>query len=233
MILIPETDGGRMKILKSTFCVLLLVLCVCGVSHASGVSATVTYTADNMVLGWWLIGASQASQPPPPTLDLGANRSTWQSADSYTLSNLEAGKQYQIVWEVRNLWSEQYPPGPNNPAGFLAQIAFGGQPPILSSSSWQFAPYEDYQSGAPFNSLSWTAVKTYKSNSDGSTIWYAVNGGPIAGIDVAAQWIWSANNIWGQHGFVRTTFEAPVPLPAAAWMLGAGLVGLVAVRRRR
>jgi hypothetical protein len=226
MILIPETDGGRMKILKSTFCVLLLVLCVCGVSHASGVSATVTYTADNMVNAWWLIGPSgnPALQP------LGTNSSTWQLADSHTLSGLEAGKQYQIVWEVENLWSEQYPPGRNNPAGFLAQIAFGVQPPILPSEGWEFALYT--YSGAPFSSLNWTAAKEWGANS-GSNIWITANGGPIAGIDANAQWIWSANNIWDQHGFVRTTFTAPVPLPAAAWMLGAGLVGLVAVRRRR
>jgi hypothetical protein len=237
MIFILETDGGKMKTLKSTACFLLLVLCVCGVSHASiatpTTSATVTYTADNMVLGWWLIAPSQAAQAPPPTLALGSNRSDWQLADSYTLSDLEAGKQYQIVWEVRNLWSQQYPPGGNNPAGFLAQIAFGGQPPILSSGSWEFAPYENYQSGAPFSSLSWSGVQPYGANSDNSTVWFSTNGGPISGIGGNAQWIWSGNNIWDQHGFVRTTFTAPVPLPAAAWMLGAGLVGLITIRRRR
>lgn len=39
-------------------------------------------------------------------------------------------------------------------------------------------------------------------------------------------WTSSSEN-W--HGF---TVGAPVPLPAAAWMLGAGLIGLIAIRRR-
>ena len=29
-----------------------------------------------------------------------------------------------------------------------------------------------------------------------------------------------------------TAYHTPVPIPAAAWLLGSGLIGLVAIRRR-
>jgi hypothetical protein len=228
IIFSPETDGGRMKLLKNTACFLFLILCVCGVSHAAIVQttpATVTYTADNMVNAWWLIGPSQA----PQLLPMGPNSANWQQADSHQLS-LIPNQNYQIIWEVKNLWSQQFPPGSNNPAGFLAQIAFGGQPAILSSGSWEVAPYT--YSGAPFNSLSWTSATPFGANSAG-TIWSSANQGSIAGIDGNAQWIWSSGNIWDQHIFVRTNFQAPVPIPGAAWLLGTGLIGLATIRRRR
>lgn len=41
--------------------------------------------------------------------------------------------------------------------------------------------------------------------------------------------------IFNSVNFTRAGFDAvtPVPLPAAAWLLGSGLVGLVAIRRKR
>lgn len=213
-----------MRILKSTACLLLILLCAGGVSLAAPV-ATVTYTADNMVNAWWLIGPSQTPEP----LTLGANSTNWQKADTYQLS-LQPGQSYRIVWEVQNLWDYPSPlPGPDNPAGFLAQISFGGQTPILTSDSWKVANYTTYN--IPFDQMTWVNAETWGANS-GSNIWNTVNGGAIAGIDGNAQWIWTSNNIKDQHIFVATQFTAPVPLPAAAWMLGAGLIGLVALRRR-
>jgi hypothetical protein len=217
-----------MRLLKGTACLLLILLCAGGVSLASPVGtiqATVTYTADNMVMAWWLIGPSQTAQP----LTLGTNSSDWQKADSYQLS-LQPGQSYQLVWEVKNLWAYPSPlPGPDNPAGFLAQISFGGQAPILTSDSWKVANYTHL---IALNEIVWGDAAVWGVNA-GSNIWNTVNGGAIAGIDGNAHWIWSSDNIKDQHIFVATQFTAPVPLPAAAWMLGAGLIGLVALRRQR
>jgi hypothetical protein len=77
----------------------------------------------------------------------------------------------------------------------------------------------------PFGSLAWTAATAYGANAD-PAIWASANGGPTAGIDNNAQWVWAADSIWEQHGFVKAAFTAPVPLPAA------GLVGLVAMWRK-
>src|SRR5208337_2182610 len=171
-----------------------------------------------------------------------------QTASSFQL-NLSAQNSYEIVWQVvNNDWPLYRPPSADNPGGFLAQISGpASYENSLSSSSWQVAStmgsLAGLSSSGVLNSLTWSNAALYGANNNSGTIWNSVNGGPVAGIDGSAQWIWTAANFAnpGAPGasdsvFLATTIpDAPpvaTPEPSTLLLFGSGLIGLVGVQRK-
>lgn len=219
---------------------LVILLTLVWATTAFGLPVTLSYTADNEVVNAWLIHGTDVE-----LITLGPNADNWRIADTYALGDLVAGDTYEIIWQTKNAEPPGLPAGADNPGGFLGQVAFGDGTTLFSSSSWEVALLgEELQTGGPvdFDSLGWVAATEYKTTSDPTTIWYKYNNqGPVGGIDENAYWIWWENNYGdvpppdsNDSIFIRTTFDAPVPTPepGTMFLLGSGLIGLAAFRKR-
>ncbi len=181
---------------------------------------TVTYTADNVVGSWYQNGGS------PISLATGGNFDNWQIADMATVA-LGPGT-YNLIWQVSNLPGS----GSGNPAGFLAEIVGAGDP--VSSSSWWVStdqgPFKDFGPG----SVTWVAATEYGTNG-GANIWTGANGGPVAGISTAANWIWTRDNSGSAKPepiLVRVELKVGVPESGVTLsMLGIALLGIAGMRK--
>jgi hypothetical protein len=164
---------------------------------------------------------------------LGPNAGNWRIADTAVLQDLSWGHEYQVIFRVANYVSEGQNDG--KPAGFLAQIAGTGVAggPVLTSSSWQVAvdnPALDYEDQV----LTWGPATVYGKN-EGPNIW-TQNGGPVAGIDLSAEWIWDNRNysqLAHPYLWVRGTFTTAVPEPGSVLIWSLVIVGSVACARWR
>jgi len=220
---------------NALFLVVLLVLA--GTAPALALPVTLSYTADNVVVNGWVISDGTVT----PFTTVGSNAGNWRIADTYAL-DLVAGQTYQIIWQTMNADPNGQPLGPKNPGGLLAQIDLPDQSSLLSSSSWEVALLEQgliLPANPDFNTWTWFGAYAYGENS-GPSIWTTVLGSPVAGIDEDAHWIWWENNFGNippdveDSVFVRATFDvpAPIPDPGTIYLLGSGLIGLAALRKR-
>jgi len=158
----------------------------CPLAHADSVTANIT--ADNAFSYWdgstWVAAGNN-----------------WQIPGSYAINHV--GSPDMVYIAVQNYTGDS-----GNPAALLASFTDPtgtftqtGTHTLLSNSSvawqvfvqptatWISNPFLD-----PTTLIGGVTPTSYGANSDTSTIWNEVNGGPISGIDPNAEWIWTANN---------------------------------------
>ncbi|WP_413881892.1 VPLPA-CTERM sorting domain-containing protein [Desulfobacula sp.] len=189
-------------------------------------SVTFDYTADNIVNAWYVKDGSTVEPQ-----SLGVNAGDWWLKDSFTIS-LTAGSSYDVIWQASDLNTS-----PTDVAGFLASISsadpISGN--LLSSVSWSVTTDTTWQTAA------WVSATSSGKNDGSAHPWGghihvqdATGTTYIDGIDQAAEWIWTSDRKSDNNVFIKTTFAVnSVPVPAAFWLFGSGLVGLVGFRRRR
>lgn len=191
-------------------------------SSAYAIPVTVTMTADNAITsGGLCFDATCTNGLPWSAFGPTTNSDNWRQADSFVL-DLGPGI-HSFAWRVENLGS----PSSANPAGLLAEILWGGQV-HASSSAWEVY---DIVTGALIASAT-----EYGANG-GANVWTTANGGPIAGISTAANWIYSANNFANADAsvWIRTSISiqsVPEPGIFGLSLLGLATIGL-GLRRRR
>jgi hypothetical protein len=148
---------------------------------------TFNFVGDNLIHNWYMVDGGGTTTTLP---HLGTSFAS-MDVDTITL-DLAAGT-YQFIWQVTNYADAAA--WPINPGGFLAEVtspdATGS---YLTSSQWSVASQADsYAVPLDFNSLSWVAATSWARNGDPS-IWLDVYHGPVPGISLDAEWIWTAAN---------------------------------------
>jgi len=217
--------------LKKLVLFLLLGLILLFPITAMTASVTFDYTADNNVEAWYVTDVTQVGTvtvvaSEDLTITDTGNWDEWKQSDSRTVSSLTVGSTYEVIWKVTD--KNNYP---TDIAGFLASISsadsISGN--LLSSESWLVTTDTDWQNA------NWDPAISYGANDYQFTPWYRAELiGGIAGIDPAAEWIWTSDNVGNNDVFIKAEFTVnSVPVPAAFWLLGSGLVGLVGFRRRK
>jgi hypothetical protein len=122
--------------------------------------------------------------------------------------------------------------GTQSPIAVTNAIAKGGENKAWLSATPVIAPNPPVTGPAIGDEMK--TANTSPNNGD--NLWLKNHGGPIAGIDPGANWIWfdTFAGSASQNGYaVFRLAEAPVPIPASALLLGSGLLGLGLLGFRR
>ena len=144
------------------------ILFAIGVTTASAIPVTITYTADNVIAR--VVGAKWRC--PCSIGSWGNSNGLWPLRIRLLLTFPSNDHEYQIIWQFLNDGT----PVPGNPGGFLAEIAQNPQlteADYLSSSSWEVAVvYGSLGAPSDFSTLTWIAATEFGANNDPSVIWY-------------------------------------------------------------
>jgi hypothetical protein len=227
----------------------VLVLLALAVRHAEGsVVVNVTYTADNLnsaivVQDGATVTYHQTFFPDGTHPD--GNNAVWTLSDTESLT-LEYGHTYQLIFRAFNDTSPIWGYTDGNPAGLLAEIVGDVAGPKLTSFAWQYAIDTGQGFGsypADFNTLTWLSVTPWvyqgtDAYNGGDNNWTKQNGGPIEGISLGAQWIWSPHNgaalgTYLEENFlwIRTQITTPAAIPEPStlivWSLLGGIIVLI------
>ena len=204
-----------MTILRSALLSIIFTFMAAG-AHA--MSVTATYTGDNVVQAGL---CNDMSCMTGTNFALGPNSNNWKIADAVTVA-LGAGIHW-FMWGVDNLGGASG----GNPAGLLAEITWDTMT-NASSSAWEVS----LDGGG-----SWAAATEWASNDGSANIWTNNNGGPIAGISGAANWLWSADNFTSEtpaFATFRTSITiTALPEPGTLSLLVIGFASIAWVRRRK
>lgn len=182
--------------MKKFFKTISAALVIVGsLSTGNAALVTVNMTADNKLSGGICADASCQSLSMNWS-DLGtlSNANNWKNSDSISF-DLMPGV-YSFAWLVENTGNASN----GNPAGLLVDI-FSDSNTVFSSDAWEVF---DVSNG----DLIANATE-YGQNGEAGVIWTNANRGPISGISIDANWVYSANNFASADSFtwLRTSFE--------------------------
>lgn len=195
-------------------------------SIASASSFSITFTADN-ILTDFTISTNGGTAVAVDGFSTAANLDEWRASDSLNVDLVE-GNSYELIWRVENVGAAS----DSNPFAFLADVSSTWTSTMATDATWEVATEVGGTPGT------WTSATVYAYNSglladgSGTSIWYNSLGSGVSGISDAAAWIGSDDYPGNESNamYVRMSFTA-TPIPAAAWLMGSGLLGLLGVRR--
>lgn len=169
-------------------------------------AGVITVNADDEFTGFTINGVSFLNAIP--------NTENWLEPGSFNYDFLP-GTDYTLTWNLRNV---------SNTMGFIGQVDLGdGQVynSRLHDPNWSFATT--------------ALIGLSETKADDTSLlnpWRKANTGAISD----AYWVGTKTWVGSRRTLTATlrftTPAAPVPVPAAVWMLGSGLVALVGIRRK-
>lgn len=206
----------------------LAILLLGGVAQASVSDVTATFTADNRYDFFVSTSESETGN---------------QIGSSFPYDFPNEPKPYD--WETPNTWNIDLTPGVTNylhvrvtdyhvVGGLLGDFTLntpnflfenGSSYLLTDARYWKI--YTDTFGGKQ------SFLNDWGRNDDVHSIWNQVHGGPIAGIDGAANWIWNDQETTPDVMYLSTKIIATTPEPATLSLLGLGLAGLLRFRKRK
>ncbi|OPY05630.1 MAG: hypothetical protein A4E66_02399 [Syntrophus sp. PtaB.Bin001] len=220
--------------MKKTAIVLFLGLCLVfgALGNAFATLVTATVTADNHYAIYYGTDTNLTYVGTNESGSAGSSGTyNWSAAETWPTFDVPVGQYIYVVG-----WSD------NSVAqGWKGQFvtSYGT---LYSDSSWEYLLSSTTINDLGDGSQPPTAEQVKSTISSANPSWRtgvntdAYSGwGTVDGLESSpAQWIWGTTMYPGSGEGEYQVFRhsAPTPIPAAAWLLGSGLLGLVGIRRR-
>lgn len=193
-----------------------------GYAPGIGYEFGVTMTGDDSVIYQGSVGARSWNEPANP-----ADAKGWTHTSDWTALEL-TGAAKLTVTVARQSGVLFHPPNGNPPVVEGALLT----PALSLYAGWETAGPETH-TFHPTGNTSWAGELTYLAHETNPSSLTSIT----RTFDLAAgrySLVFGGNpadtTLTGFHGYQATLDTTPVPLPAAAWLFGSGLVGLA--RRR-
>jgi hypothetical protein len=168
-----------------------------------------------------------ATNSPAATYDVYARANSSSGGSGLDTINLLAGQAFTVSVDPNDLWNAGELPRWSNADGLVGNLYASGSDDseeadgTLIGKDWGL--WNQFGLSAPFGAL---------VGSIGGTYFFI--GTSYSGTAPADGWLklfyWDSFNTDNTQ-FIKADINA-VPIPAAAWLLGAGLIGLVGLRRK-